>query len=449
MQRDSHLFVSLTRGTLSYLLTASDYSSAASWSESLSIPLPLGFMLSDLDDVLAQSLPVWAESIGWDIVKCRNDVCLLSLCEGDCVGGVSLLVSPEYDADEFRSLVLGVHAYTASKEMTIEAISRYLEVLEKPRVLVVDLGWDEIAVYHVSRGHSGSSREGRVVVRESCVEEEYLRRLPGLIKSNILSVSLRHDVVIDLLNNVRARRIVGAQSPHVQDVLRAYITSALINMKDREVHTFGTGSDRGIVLVSGEMAQALPEPVLLLSVIDGLQLRGTYEIAVDGGQRMPAWNLTLTGKSLPLSPNVVFENTYLYISTERGASGSRGRLAFRGLLAERHDGDVSNIDKNTVVPPRRDPRMIVGQCGEIHSFSVSGGGSVLLQPAKSVFYPNLERRRSDGTEYLAADFSTAVDSIIIDNREIPIRYGPDVHTNSRKISGWVQGLPAKMKRRSI
>jgi len=262
------------------------------------------------------------------------------------------------------------------------------------------------------------------------ISGEFLDKIPETMVPSLLSTRMRKDVLIDALSNVRDRKVTAVGSDDVRDVLRGYVTGALFGMKDPEFQVFGSKSDHGLI-VTGDIARVLPEKNTILSVIDGLQLRGRYSIFVDREQRgVPAVVASESGAFIFPLPDI-YPRRYEYISTQKGGSGKNGQTAFRGRI--RQQGCVDD----------RDDIIIVGQTGHVYSFSVQGAGNVLLQPSKSVYFPAMEKVMMGEDVYVTTEYSSQSASVIVDCRTIPVVYGPDALANHQRISEWLRGFPGE------
>lgn len=418
---------------MSLHLVSADYETRFTSVDHLAFPVPDDINSEELDLILGKGLREWAEEIGWDLVDCEDDVCMLSMCEGECVDGSTLISSKPHTNEELRSVVLGTTAVPFDEQSYIDAAASYFHKYEKEQMLYVVLNWDEISVYYVtSRGRESEKGSEGIVVREMNIDTSSIDDIVESSLSNLVSVSIRRDLLIDLASNMKEKKIVGASSPEVQDVLRAYVTAGLFSMKDAVLQTFGMEVEECALLITGDIARVLPESHTILSVVDGLQLRGRYEIAVDSENRAIPAAVSAKEKSFVFPLSSVFPRWYLYISTERGGGGRTGETAFRGMI------------RSAAQKGKEDDVLIVGQSGSIYTFGIPDEGKpgdVYIEPARSVYFPNLRVEKVDGRKYLNAQYRDYIRSVVIDCRKIPVVYGPDAESNHRRISEWVRGLP--------
>jgi hypothetical protein len=160
-QGGSHLFVTLAGKTITWHLVHADYQDGTSDIETLVIPVPGDLSADELDTLLAQGLKVWAEDIGWDLVNCDKDICLLSLCEGECVGGASLITAAPFDTEPLNSLVLESNSEKYDGQSYIDAAAHYFRRFMLSHLVYVVLNWDGIRVLYVSdKGKGGYTGAG-------------------------------------------------------------------------------------------------------------------------------------------------------------------------------------------------------------------------------------------------------------------------------------------------
>jgi len=424
--QSSHLFVVLSGGCLSCLLVVADYEESRSFSEYCDFPVSRDFDILNLDSFLQDILGTWGEAIGWKILKCEDEVCMPMAGEGEGIDSASLIVSKEYYSKGLRSILLGVDAVLVSDKCLIDGMARYMGSLGVTDMISVFLDWDEIIVLFLTQtGKSDGSGGSNIKVREFRIEGDNSFHKLGPNIRNLLSVNFPGEDLKSVFANVMNMRIVRSRSPEVWDLLRSYITVSLFNVKDVIFRKFGMETKDALLTISGDMARVVPVDQLFISVIDGLQLRGRYKFAVDNQSRMTVGAVSLGKKEFACPIREVYPPGYMYISTEKGGSGVLGKACFRGKISHQssHGNDLVE-------------NMIIGQVGQMYTFDVKGEGNILIKPERSVYFPNLERQG----EYLRGKFSEGIDKIVVDCRRIPAVYGPDVEANSRRVSGWLQGL---------
>lgn len=422
-------------GCLSCRALSVNYEGGSSFSEYISIPLPRRFSLGVLDDLLQGLLVKWGKEIEWDIVDCVSGVCLPPGPSRIGVGGASLLVSPEYYEDDFRSSVLSTEAVKYDDQLEVSSLPSLMRKVGASDAIFVNLGWNEFSVIH---GTSGTSApliaDGATQISEFRVPA---LTLADVLKTNLYSlmaVNLHQSDFEDLLANIFDNRAGDTNSTVVVDILRAYVTANLFRVQDKGFKRFGMQTSAGHVFVTGDIACVLPESCLVLAVVDGLQLKGRFVISVDKEYRYIVGSVKHKRDEFICPVSEIYKGGNLYISTEKGGSGKPGKVGFHGRIVTDAKMKTENGIEKVAVPENE--RAIVGDAGVIHSFELTGKGKVFLKPEKSVYFPNLMREGSE----LVAEVGNAVKRLIIDMRPLPVVYGPDVNANQRRVAEWLRGI---------
>lgn len=426
--KGSHLYVLISGGCLSCVLVYADYDSGESYSEYSSVLLPKYFQLESFDDFLKNYLELWEDDIGWSLINDGGFLCVSDTCEReDGVGGATLLLSEEYHQEGFRSLLLSCVAQLFGSKEQIDAAGKSIKGLGYSHMIYVIANWDEITVLVLSR-----ATKSNVNIHGSITANEFRMKLadfePKIEKrlSSLLSVNLERNVLKDMVANLFARRTNSSISVETWDILRALITASLLNFNDASFRRFGIETDAAALVITGDMVKVMPQNHAFIAVVDGLQLRGRYEVVVDREYRfmLGGADSDVSGFICPLKE--LYPHRYLYLSTERGGSGRHGRPAFWGRIKSYKD-EKSGVEKEV---------SIVGQTGSINMFDVKGGGKLYIKPEKSAYFPNLKKEKKD----LTHEFGDRISKIIIDCRKIPVVYGPDVETNNARLSDWIRSL---------
>jgi len=166
-----------------------------------------------------------------------------------------------------------------------------------------------------------------------------------------------------------------------------------------------------------------------LALVDGLQLRGTFQMAIDRELRAVAGGVSYIQKRFAFPFSGLFASRYVYVSPEKGATGRTGEVAFRGRLV----GSEDRVDDSE--------QFVLGQTGQIVNVTVPHGKKLYIDPAKSVYFPHLETVIVDKKRTLAVDVPDGIEQVVIDCRTIPVVYGPDAHTNLRRVASWIHSFP--------
>lgn len=452
--QNSHLVVTLSGGTLSCLLIVADYETGVSFSEHISCRIPKRFDINSLDDLLKNLLTQWEKDIDWDLVDCNTGVCLPLAEGGSGIAGAALYVSSEYFDKKYSSSLLGTKAQLIEDRDLIEGAVQYLRILNTTNMVFVFLNWDSFTVLYLDESSAESVSEvsdAGTHVSEFKVERS--NRVTQLEQSirRLLTVNIKKGDLMNLYQNVTTEKINSSNSQEIWDVFRSSITASLFNLKDKCFSKFGMETEDAHLVITGDLTRFMPENQIFLAVVDGLQLRGKYKVFIDNEDRILAGLKTFKSRDFPCPVKEVYPPGYMYLSTEKGGSGKIGQESFRGKIAyvpsfegksetdlvKNNKSDDSSKASNSKVTDRSiEDEYLVGQVGQIYSFSLNGKGKLYLKPSKAVYFPNLEREK----DQFRLDFGEDITRLVIDCRMIPVVYGPDYNANYKRVSEWIAGL---------
>lgn len=421
----------LSEGVLTCILVQANYEAGCSSSYTFSLVLHRDFSVVHLDVVLGSILKTWSKEIDWDLVSCQDELCLLSLDDSESVGGATLIVDPYYLSEgPIHSYVMGVDAIMLEDQLYIDMSAKLLDVSGASELVYVVAGWNDIRVLIAHRGRSGLSHEGKIIVRELKIDSDALDKIVESSMEHVLSIRLRKDEMIDIVANLRDRRPVGILSEQIQDVARAFLTAALIHMRDIGLQSFGTGSRDGLLCATGPLLRILPLSHSSLAIIDGLQLRGTFDVGIDDGMVAVAGGVSYIQKRFAFPLSGVYPHRYMYVSPEKGATGRKGESVFRGKVVNQRDGEIAG-------------KLVLGQSGQIVSIALAAEEKLYIEPARSVFFPNLDQVVFDKKKSLVVEGKKGCDRVVVDCRSIPVVYGPDAHANLSRIPKWISSFSSQ------
>lgn len=407
-------------------LVEANYKAGCAETYSYSFTLPDDFEIDNLDLLLGNVLKLWSKDIGWDLVRCEDDLCILSLSGSETVNGVSLVVEERYlQNGKYHSYVLGIDSIPLTDQVYIDLTSKLLELSGASTLVLLDADWTTIRVYLAAKNSVWKNIEQpKILIRELKVESDVLERIADKSVSSILSTPVRKDFLVDALANMRTASPVKLYAEQSIDIVRSFLTAALIHMRDAGLHSFGGNEGKSVLCVTGPIARLIHPSALSLAVIDGLQLRGTFETYIDSDMRAYALGTSVNNKVFAFPWKSVFETSFVYVSPEKGASGRRGEITFRGVI---NDHDAQTIDT-----------IIVGLTGHVIPIRLKENEQLLIEPAKPVFFPRLKQVFENNKKYLTLDDSIDLKDVIIDCRSLPVVYGPDPLSNASRISSWIQ-----------
>jgi hypothetical protein len=420
--QNSHLYVVVTAGKVIGLFVYADYEENTSFSKYTVYPLPSDFQLSDIDHIIKDIIIAWGGLFGLDLRSDETGIVNSIYFDSKPIGGSELIVDAQYYNDKFRSSILNSDSISYGDDERLSSAIKYMKSYNPSDLVWVVLNWDKMSVYSLSR--VGESQSVDVDLREFNVQNDISSKEILEQLESVVGVHIERENIKNTLANILSKEITVSKSVEVWDILRSFITANLIKVKDSSLKSFGMKTDDAHLVITGDIASALSEETLFISVIDGLQLRGRYKVVMDIQQRSIVAQSAIGSSQFACPLNELYFNRFMYISSESENKAKVGDQAFTGK--------IETTDKDEQIQIRE----IMGQVGQFHTVKLENIGTVQIKPAKSVYFPNIPKKG----EYLTTGFSKIDSRMVIDCRKIPVVYGPDENANPQRIRTWVNGL---------
>lgn len=234
----------------------------------------------------------------------------------------------------------------------------------------------------------------------------------------------------DMLNhwsNFVLNRIMFSEDPNLLDILRAYTTAQLhsVYQDNREkIQSLGVSGNTGVVL-AGYIPLVLGKEKTLLSVIDGLEISGTFDTYFDLEKRILSF-----GKSYTLGPSstdlvltrkeIAAKATKVYVPDMK-IGGQKSKVIFNGYTdsLEGEKQDIFALYPEFTfkkLPLHRDNLVVEGEF------------------KNGAYVRGIEKKEE--ISFLSVPEKLRYDSLVIDGRPKPVVYGPDVYQNRLKLQQW-------------
>lgn len=225
--------------------------------------------------------------------------------------------------------------------------------------------------------------------------------------------------------NYVLRPVYRNKDKNIEDILRAFVSVQLLsifNSNASQFKNFGVKGKPVSVIVSGELTNSMDFKSLIVAILDGLQLRGTFDLILD--KQMLIANLGagyaqgVNNKEFIVSNEQVIRKVTRVFAPEIPGKGNERKVIFDGTMTNEISGsegvyaltpsilykDFPRNNKRTVF----DGKFVKGAYVEGMVGDVS-----ILNEAESI-----------------------VDSVLIDARFKPVIYGPDYNSNKDKLKVW-------------
>ncbi len=223
----------------------------------------------------------------------------------------------------------------------------------------------------------------------------------------LLRVNINERELANLILNLSIFTPYKTSSDIVKDLYRAIITSALLRLDQQLKHLFSIPKT-GFLYLTGEIVSFIDdEPILLLSLIDGLGVKGTWFIFIDKNQTL---RLDKAGEYVKNPNNLSIDGTLKYY-----------------LVVVPHTEKSQYIEFSN----KKEHKVILVPHGSIFGF---------FPPIKNVTKVLITENNDINEElsmYLKEPHN--LKALIIDGRKRPIEYGPTISEN-QKITLWLNQI---------
>ncbi|MBN1618775.1 hypothetical protein JW887_05555 [Candidatus Dojkabacteria bacterium] len=439
-RQDNRLIVAVTDVSVRFSLIISDYVTGDSLVTSDYVRIPTDFSLSLLDSLCAKFLKNWVREVDWKFINEDNSLIRPMQEDGLGVTEAFLLVCPKFYQKDFYSNVLGVRSVLYNDSSKSKEIIRIRELLEVDDLVVVDLGWDDIDVFHLG---NNTNAQDSVVDSIKEYHSKFVSDIDNLLPliSNTLSVNINSQELDNFLHNVMKDPVLNCSSVDVKDIFRSLLTLKLIKIKDSEFNKLGRDGLRAALLITGDLTKILSNELIFLSVIDGLQLRGNFDVIFDNDENFINGSVVLNPelkKDFICSIKRLFNPSIKYLTCEGGNDSNIGSVCFKGHINFKEDNNISYKELTLLPDDKRTPSMepILGVFGDFYTMNIHEAEYVKFRPQNGAFFPSLNGSNSE----FSLSFKNPCDKLVIDCRESPIVYGPGIMQNRSRLSRWLNNL---------
>jgi len=230
---------------------------------------------------------------------------------------------------------------------------------------------------------------------------------------------------------------LGVLGGSLLDVLRSYITVQLFSSFNDHTDMFkGFGTDKNVkslIVVSGLIQRNLSHKQMLLTILDGLQMRGRFDVIWDvdekfitlGDQYAQGINATdyiVTSSQLKFIPHRVY-------CPEIPGKGTDNKVVFDAQNINTQTGETSESSDSTLQP-------IYALSNQLMEYEVPNSGKSFITGS---FIKGAYVEGCDEEITLSSDASEDIhyEKIFVDARFKPIIYGPTTKVNKKNLNKWL------------
>lgn len=363
--------------------------------------------------------------------------------EGNGLSGIKVLID---DRQPFFKNI-----YTSLNEISKDISVRILDDTYTKNILngmMERLGYRDVVFLDLDVSHFTYFRASRVSNKEGLFSKDRVESLVfesgkidwdneiGLIdsiNSSKLKAFLSTDRVMgdisDRWANFIAQPTDVLNDPVLEDVLRSFTTVQNLTIRGDnklQLDTFGRVFGTSAIFITGRITTLLPQNILLLSLIDGFELMGTFDVFIDTDYKLLSYgkNLLDASKSKDM---IVFKNDVLpkaikTIIPELRTFNAKNKVIFSGKI------ESQSIDSRDI--------FCLNPNFELIHIPESDNNIVIEGEFKNGAYINTVNNR---LEIVSSMANISYSGMLIDGRFRPVIYGPKMSDNRNKLHAWLNG----------
>ena len=337
-----------------------------------------------------------------------------------------------------REFSLSVRIIGIDSESDKELLEKFANSLGYDDVLLLDLHSRFFKIARVEkREQKGKKDLSKIHLLDYAYEDIRInwgnvQDLLNLLNANKYKTFLSKFTPSNMMSNVWANflqnPIFKTDSEILKDFIRAYITIQLLSLcseNPRVMKDFGVKPCKSLLWITGDLIEIPTFRELLISVIDGLQIRGTFDFVVDGNSLIYTYGKTFSyaqkSDEIFLTKETFLPKFTMVLAPDIDLKADSRKSVFHGALFGRKDESID----------------IFAMSSEITQVDIKDPETMYLE-GKFIKNAYIEKYRK-GMEFYCLQDGIAYEKIILDCRIKPAVYGPNIRANSIKFDIWLSG----------
>lgn len=254
------------------------------------------------------------------------------------------------------------------------------------------------------------------------------------------TVDPESEIIYNQWANLVTDPFAYTSNPFLLDLVRSYTTVQLLSMHNSNqklLGKLGQGEKPTVLFIAGEIQNLLKSEQFYMSIIDGLQLRGSFDIVF-----CDAYQLYTFGDELVQGVNAqyyivtmsqVVKRAERLFSPEVPGKSEEKKPAFMASITTKGSGDRAVYALTSTITKIDMPTEEYVLDGDFLKGAYIEGGSLQGLSDKEKRGSN----KGEGFIWHSKGLKLPVDRVIVDARYKPIVYGPDYRVNRNKLSSWI------------
>jgi hypothetical protein len=356
------------------------------------------------------------------------------------VGGIKILVddNQRYITNIFNSISSFSHDITvrvADTQYIYKTIGKLAQKLNCNDLVYIDLDINAFQIYRARRDEKNRKAN----------------TLPNEYKYQDMSIIWRNPIgIIDSIRDRRLRAFLATDSnntqiennwanlvmhpvdilidSNVKDILRGYTTVQLLSLltdSREKLQGIGQIDNDTMVIIGGKIPKLLGKQMALLSLIDGLELYGNFNVVWDNDSKVIAYGLSSAqgseSQDIVIGINEILSGITKVVIPELKSKKAVDKVIF------------SSTYRSQDFDPQTD--VVLGDTFSI--INIENRVNKVIFEGKfedNVYIPNLK----DGKlEFVSSPSGIKYEQLLIDSRLRPVVYGIDSYSNKLKLNKWL------------
>jgi hypothetical protein len=374
----------------------------------------------------------------WDIVdRDRNSIFTFRQFkkEGDGVNGIRIQID---DNQEFFDKIFS-SIRNFSKDISLRVVDdRYMqETLEElidrgeyEDIMYVDMDLMDFSIFRIKKIYDKKEKVDRKVFSRAKISRKGDLTLVDSVRDSrfkaFLATDLNQKEMVNYWSNFVLNRVLSLEDPNILDILRSYSTiqnHSLFRDNKEKLEGFGVSGKESCLIISGYIPQVLGKSKTLLTLIDGLELEGSFDCTWDLDMRLLSYGksyIHATNSVDVILTSKVMHPSFTKIVIPRHKFTTPNKVVFNGKIEslEQKEREILAISCkfNYINLPDQEKFVMSGVLKDGFKIPPERGLGIELVSSK------------DGKKY---------ESLLIDVRPRPIIYGPDSYSNKSKLQNWL------------
>lgn len=373
----------------------------------------------------------------WNLFEITDDIVQLHKFsdEGDGVHGVKLFYESKSlpGLDFLANSILNLEYEEFSENKIEMALNSFGKKFGYDDLLWLDVNFAKITLHRL---RIENSTERNTLFKSIKSKSFSKNEIISVIKDSKLTAFMSESINVPVFKNAWANHVtkgyLSSDNTQINDIYRAYITIQLLSLITQNqgfLKNFGVGqydnelyNFSSTIIVTGNMVENMKERDLFLSILDGLQLEGVFDIYFDSNRNYQMYGdsymFGINANDIILSKKDVIPYSTRVIIPEVSNAKTNRQVVMSGTMSDPNQGGIA----------------VYALTPEITPLNVN---------IKNKMYYDLRFVRGsylkgigEKLEFIVDPEKHLVEKVYIDCRPKPVIYGPDSKNNKNKISQW-------------